>query len=138
MLVREVMTSPAVTIRPGATVREAMGVLERFSITALPVADGSGRLVGVVSEADLLHHAVEHDQRAHMRRTSPGAASPGLLVQDVMTSQVVTISADGDLADAAELMEDTVIKSLPVVLHGRVVGVISRAATADVRSAPRP
>lgn len=126
MLVREVMTSPAVTVRPRETVREAIRLLERYRITALPVVDEQGRPVGVVSEADLLHDAVLPDQRAHVRSVSPGEARPGVHVEDVMTRQVITIPADSDLADAAGLMEGTAIKSLPVVLHGRVVGVLSR------------
>jgi CBS domain-containing protein len=120
------MTSPAVTVRPDETTREAIRLLERFSITSVPVVDDRGRPVGIVSEADLLRDAVLPDQRAHVRPVSNGDARPGEPVSDVMTRQVVCVSADDDVSEAVGLMEGTAIKSLPVLLHGRVVGVISR------------
>jgi CBS domain-containing protein len=126
MLVRELMTSPAVTVRSDETARETIRLLERFSITAVPVVDSHGAPIGIVSEADLLRDAVLPDQRAHVRPVSSGDAQPGLRVRDVMTRQVICVSADEDLATAVSLMQDTAIKSLPVLLHGRVVGVISR------------
>jgi CBS domain-containing protein len=112
MLVREVMTSPAVTVGPHEKLHDAVRLLDRLSITSVPVVDGDRALVGVVSEADLLREAF--------------GAAPGDTVGDVMTRQVLSVSADSDLADAFGLMDGTVVKSLPVLLHGRVVGVISR------------
>jgi CBS domain-containing protein len=112
MLVREVMTSPAVTVRPGETVRDAMALLDRLRITALPVVDDAGRPVGVVSEADLLREVFGPTTRD--------------TVAGVMTCQVLSVSADDDVAQAFALMDHVALKSLPVLLHGRVVGVISR------------
>lgn len=112
MLVREVMTSPAVTVGPGQSVRDAIGLLDRLRITALPVVDDDGRPVGVVSEADLLREAL-------------GLAGRDT-VGEVMTCRVLSVSADSDLIDAFAIMDGTAVKSLPVLLHGRVVGVLSR------------
>ncbi|WP_151083248.1 HPP family protein [Nocardioides cynanchi] len=112
MLVREVMTSPAVTVTAEASLREAIGLLDRHTITALPVVDEAGRPLGVVSEADLLREAL--GRGAHET------------VGEVMTSPVRTVSADSTLTDAFAVMDGTVVKSLPVTLHGRVVGVVSR------------
>jgi CBS domain-containing protein len=112
MLVREVMTSPAVTVRPGETVREAIGLLDRLRITSLPVVDDAGRPVGVVSEADLLREVFGPTTRD--------------TVAGVMTCQVLSVSADDDVAEAFARMDDGALKSLPVLLRGRVVGVISR------------
>jgi CBS domain-containing protein len=112
MLVREVMTSPAVTVGPAESIRHAIALLDRFRITALPVVDEDGFPIGVVSEADLLHEAIR----------PAGSHAVG----DVMTRQVLTVSADGDVIDAFAVMDGTAVKSLPVLLHGRVVGVISR------------
>ncbi len=126
MLVREVMTSPAVTVRDSATVKEAVAVLDRHSITALPVVDDSGELVGVVSEADVIREMVVPDQRAHERpvrlTTTPFLAR----VRDVMSTHPLTVTSDTDLAKAADLMTSTAVKSLPVVDHTDVVGVVSR------------
>jgi CBS domain-containing protein len=112
MLVREVMTSPAVTVGPDESIRHAIALLDRFQVTALPVIDEDGCPIGVVSEADLLREAL--GRAGHTT------------VRDVMTRQVLTVSADGDVVDAFAVMDGTVVKSLPVLLHGRVVGVISR------------
>lgn len=112
MLVREVMTSPAVTVGPGQSVRDAIGLLDRLRITALPVVDDDGRPVGVVSEADLLREAL-------------GLAGRDT-VGEVMTCRVLSVSADSDLIDAFAIMDGTAVKSLPVLLHGRVVGMLSR------------
>ena len=67
MLVREVMTSPAVTVHPDASVKEAARRLTEHGITAMPVVDALGALVGVVSEADVIRDTVLPDQRAHER-----------------------------------------------------------------------
>jgi CBS domain-containing protein len=126
MLVREVMTSPAVTVRRNASVKEAIELLERHSITAMPVVDQSDRLLGIVSEADLIREMVVPDQRAsELPVRSPGPALRAR-VADVMSNHALTVTGDTDLAKAAELMTSTVVKSLPVVDGEAVVGVISR------------
>jgi len=111
VLVREIMTSPAVTIRPIDEVAEAARVLNRLSLTTLPVVDHDLRLLGIISEADVIG--------SHGRLDVP-------LVSDVMTRDVFTAQADDDLSTVVALMSRTVLKSMPVLLRGRVVGVISR------------
>jgi len=111
VLVREIMTSPAVTIRPIDQVAEAARVLDRLSLTSLPVVDQDLRLLGVISEADV----IGIQGRLDVPR-----------VRDVMTREVSTAQADDDLSTVVGLMGRTVLKSLPVLLHDRVVGVVSR------------
>jgi CBS domain-containing protein len=122
LFVREVMTSPAVTIRPTAEVAEAARVLDRLSITSLPVVEEDGRLVGVLGEADVIGQLTtfEEGRSATHRRVDV------LRVRDVMTHRVLTVSADDELAGVVALMSGTTLKSLPVLLQGRVAGVISR------------
>jgi CBS domain-containing protein len=112
MLVREVMTSPAVTVAREESVRNAIALLDRFRITAMPVVDAEGRPAGVVSEVDLLRAAL--------------GQTPGDTVGDVMTRRVLSVSADDEVTAAFRLMDGTAVKSLPVLLHGRVIGVLSR------------
>ena len=132
MLVRDVMTSPAVTVRAKASVKEGLRLLDKHHVTALPVVDEHGRLIGIVSEADLLRDLVHRDDRAHLipRADDPGEAldpDRPRQVADVMTLLSMTIPADGDVVDAIDLMTSTAAKSLPVVEGGRVVGVVSRS-----------
>lgn len=126
MLVRDVMTSPAITVAAGTSVKEAMRLLSKHRVTALPVVARDGRLAGVVSEADLLRDAVRHDSRAHLIPHEE-IASVARTVEDVMTTLSLTVSPDSDLSEAVDVMTSTAVKSLPVLLEGRVVGVVSRS-----------
>lgn len=126
MLVKEVMTAPAVTVTPETSVRDALRLLDSHSITSLPVVDGTGTVLGVVSEADLVREAVLHDPRARMRPVAVAEAPPASTVAEVMTNHPVTVAEDADLADAVELLTSTAVKSVPVVAHGMLVGVLSR------------
>ena len=66
MLVREVMTTSPVTVTPEASTKDALRLLDRHSITSMPVVDPDGVVIGVVSEADLVRDALPPDPRAHM------------------------------------------------------------------------
>jgi predicted transcriptional regulator len=126
MLVREVMTTPAVTVYPDASVKEAARRLTEHGITAMPVVDALGVLVGVISEADVIRDTVLPDQRAHERPVHVSSGAFGVRVSDVMSHFPLSVRTDADLAAAAELMTSTAVKSLPVVESGVVVGVVSR------------
>ncbi|MBB2910748.1 CBS domain-containing protein [Streptosporangium becharense] len=126
MLVREVMTHPVVTVHPGDTVRRVIRVLHEHDITAVPVLDDTGRLVGIVSEMDLLRGEFDPDPRASMRPLPSRPASSAHRVEDVMTRQVVTVTETTDAATLTDLLVSKRIKSLPVVAGDHVVGMISR------------
>jgi CBS domain-containing protein len=137
MLVREVMTTPVVTVRPEATLKAAIESLDRHQVTALPVVDEHRRLVGVVSEADVIRDAVLPDRRAHETTVRATTSPVSLHVSDVMTGLPVSVGPDDDLAGAVMLLVDTQIKSLPVVEHERVVWKVSRRDVIAVLSPPR-
>jgi CBS domain-containing protein len=122
MLVREVMTSPAVTVTPYTTAREALRLLDECRITALPVVDDDV-VVGVVSEADLLALVPDGQLVDPLESGVPATRR----VRELMTRPAVTVGADREVTEAVELMRSTVMKSLPVVLNGRIVGVVSRS-----------
>jgi CBS-domain-containing membrane protein len=128
MLVHEVMTSDPVTVHPETTVKDALGLLDRHSITTLPVVDASSTLVGVLSEADLLLGRVLPDARASLiPRTTEQSDEAGRTVGAVMTSLAMTCTPDTDVAEVTRLMTTTGVKSLPVIdADHRVVGVVSR------------
>ena len=126
MLVRDVMTTRVVTVSPRAGVKAAIQLLDDHQITAMPVVDAEGRLVGVVSEADVLRDALMPDRRTHEIPVKAEGRTEQLTVNDVMTRLPMSVTADADLAVAASVLVDTAIKSLPVVEDGRVVGMVSR------------
>ena len=119
MLVREIMTTDVVTVRPDATLKEAMCALDAHHVTALPVVDGVGRLVGVLSEADVLRDVVAHDRRANEIPMVLTGEPVRLRVTDVMTHLPVCVAPADDVARAVEYLVDTQVKSLPVVDRDR-------------------
>ena len=118
MLVREIMSSPAVTVSPYTTTREALRLLAQYEITALPALNDDGTVIGIVGEAELLATASADAQ---------GAATDGLRVGDVMRQPAFFVEADNTIAEAVHLMTSAGVTSLPVVLHDRIVGVVSRS-----------
>lgn len=136
MLVREVMSSPVVTVRSDASLKAAISLLERHDVSAMPVVDTDGQIVGVVSEADVIRELVAPDQRTR-ETPNPIAAAPfARYVSEVMSTHPLTVAPETDLAVATELMTSSAIKSLPVVDRGRVVGVVSRRDVIRVLAKP--
>ena len=137
MNVSDVMTRGVVSVGPDATVSEAIACMASRHVSGMPVVDGGGRLVGMLTEGDLLRRIETHTQAPPRRwlglLLGPGtdadeyARSHGRRVADVMTTAVVTVGAEAPLSDVVRLMEEHAIRRLPVVEDGRVVGIVSRA-----------
>lgn len=137
MLARDVMTSPPITITPDTPVNEIAELLLNNRISAVPVLDAAGRIVGIVSEGDLLRRADADTERRRsgwlellLDRNVTAAdfvKTHGTHARDVMTQDVVTITPDTNLAEIASLLERRRIKRVPVVEAGKVVGIVSRA-----------
>jgi CBS domain-containing protein len=126
MLVRDVMTCPAVTVTEGTTIRDAARVLDTHAVTAVPVVDRIGAVVGVLSEADVIREMLLPDPRVHVE-TPPTVAPPCAgRVDEVMTKMPVVVGPAEDLSVAVDLMTSTTVKSLPVLEHGRLLGMLSR------------
>ncbi|WP_328946445.1 CBS domain-containing protein [Streptomyces sp. NBC_00250] len=130
--VADVMTTKVVAVRPGAEFKEIVAAMERWKVTALPVVEGEGRVVGVVSEADLLLKEEFHDHRLglieQMRRLGATAKAGSRRAADLMTSPAITVAPDAALPQAARLMAAHGVKRLPVVdTHGTIRGIVSRS-----------
>ena len=131
--IESVMTTEVVTARPSTPFRELVDLLQRKRISALPVVDQDDRLVGIVSEADLLiKQGYPHggddagmlDALRHRRQLDKAA---GICALDVMTRQVVSVPVGTEVAAAARLMIRLGIKRLPVVDgQGRLAGIVTR------------
>ncbi|MFG1813508.1 HPP family protein [Kribbella sp. NPDC049174] len=127
MLIRDLMTAPAVTVTAETSIGTALRLLDDRKITAMPVVDKSGVLAGIVSEADLVQDAALLNDRVPVAAVRTTAETPPRRVVDVMSYLVATVDADDDLEVAIDLMWSTMVKSLPVLDKGRVVGMISRS-----------
>jgi CBS domain-containing protein len=130
MLVRDVMTKAVVTANENTTFRELATRMLDNHVSALPVVDPDKRVIGVVSEADLLVKEAAVADRSvwgSWRRGRRSEMAPAELAQDLMTSPAVTIGSDDTMAEAACRMHAHRVKRLPVVDRaGRLVGIISR------------
>jgi CBS domain-containing protein len=125
MQARQIMTSPVVTVRPETTVRDAAALLLEHGITAAPVLDADGELVGIVSEGDLVVDRFGHDPRSQLRPVEDEPAGPETVGQ-AMTTPVVALSPSADAADLAETMLTADVRSVPIVEGATVVGIVSR------------
>jgi acetoin utilization protein AcuB len=116
--VAERMARPASTIRRDATAKAAWNLMKARRIRHLPVVDAGGRLVGIVTDRDL--------RQVPFHPGNAGPARPASLpVERVMTAAVMTVRPDTEILDAARIMHEQKIGALPVVEHGRVVGILT-------------
>ncbi len=117
--VADVMTRKVVAVAPKASFKDIVTAMSRWSVSALPVIEGEGHVVGVVSEADLLPKEEFHERRPglveQMRRLDATAKAGSLSAEDLMTRPALTIGPDAPLPQAARLMATRGVKRLPVV-----------------------
>jgi acetoin utilization protein AcuB len=114
MLVRNRMSRPAITIQQDADFQKALALMQEKKLRRLPVVDDDGQLVGIIVERDLLVAAMRYLQSR-------------VEVGDVMTRNVVTVGPDTDLNEVARTMLERRIGGLPVLEHGRLVGMITES-----------
>jgi len=137
MLARDVMTTDVATVAAHTPVEEVARFLLERGISGAPVVDDDHRVIGIVSEGDLLHRAEIGTERqrswwlswfaSREEVASDYVKSHGRRAADVMSKNVVTVSEDTPLAELAELLERRRIKRVPVVQDGRLAGIVSRA-----------
>ncbi|MFF5721333.1 CBS domain-containing protein [Streptomyces buecherae] len=131
-IVSDVMTQTVVAVGVDAPFKQIVTLMQQWKVSALPVLAGEGRVIGVVSEADLL-------PKEEFRHGGPGLGVPlgrlrdvakagALTARELMSTPAVTVSGDMTLADAARVMTDKHVKRLPVIdAEGMLQGVVSRA-----------
>jgi acetoin utilization protein AcuB len=123
MLVGERMTRNPLTTAPDTPVTEALNFMRREKVRRLPVVDKKGKLIGIISEMDLLYASPSPATSLSVWEVNYLLAK--LEVQEVMTKKVITVTEDVPLEDAARIMADNKIGGLPVVRDGTVVGIIT-------------
>jgi len=133
----DLMTRDVVTVGPEASLADAIRLMLKFRVSGLPVVDGAGRLIGLLTEGDLLHRIETGTDAPRMgwfqalvargRMAEQYAHTHGRRVQDVMTRDVVTVREESPLADIVRVMDSKHFRRVPVVDGGRLVGVVSRS-----------
>lgn len=136
MKAADIMVKDVVTTGPEASVQELATLMLERRISGLPVVDGSGRLLGIVSEGDLIRRPEIDTDRVKLgwlrlllsdeARARDFVKSHGRKAREVMTQPAISVAADAPLAEVVRLMARHRIKRLPVVDKGRLVGLVTR------------
>lgn len=137
MQAKDIMTTHVITVAPETPVRDIAGLLVSHRISGVPVVDVEERVIGIVSEGDLMRRAeTETESRRSWwlealvspeEKAAEYVKTHGMKAGDVMTRDVVTVAEETPLRDIAELLEKRRVKRVPVVRDGRLVGIVSRA-----------
>lgn len=127
LTVRDVMSDQPRTIEPEAPLKDAARTLVRTGLGALPVVDEERRVIGMVSEREVIRHllSVQAFHGADTRPRAPGT-SGARTVRDVMTRQVLCVAPEQPIAEVASLMSNKDVDRVPVVREGRLVGFLTR------------
>ncbi|CAM3149523.1 CBS domain-containing protein [Saccharomonospora xinjiangensis] len=131
MRAKDIMTSPVVTVAPGDPVKRAARLLAEHGFTALPVVDDADRVVGVVTEADVLAGRVPRDARRHS-----GAApdAPPATVGEVMSDSPACAQQGADVAELVATLLESHHRAMPVLAGTKLVGIVTRSDVVRVLS----
>jgi CBS domain-containing protein len=137
MRAHQIMTRPVITVKPETPIVEAANTMLQRHVSGLPVVDGAGKLVGIISEGDFIRRSEIGTQRKRGRFLrfilGPGGQAADFVhehggkVGEIMTPEPITITEDTDLVEIVHLMEKNNVKRLPVTRGDKVVGIVSRA-----------
>ncbi len=147
----DVMTTPVIYVMSETPVKEIAGILLRHGISAVPVVEDSGRVVGIVSEGDLVLHAAPRGRERRpwwldiiekSSERSEGLQNyldrHGLRAKDVMSEAVITVAHDTPITAVADVLQRNKIKRVPVMRAGQMVGIVSRANLLAALARMRP
>ncbi len=135
MKVKDIMTRDVVSVKETATLKEVSSILAERKISGLPVADDSGRVIGIITEDDLIRVILPTYQDITSEEMflqnaenieKKALEASRMKVRDIMSKKPVTIDEDAPVMKAGAIMLARKVKRLPVVKDGKLVGVISR------------
>ncbi len=123
LLAEQVMTSPVVILTPEASITEALRQFQKNAFRHIPVVTSAGRLVGIISDRDILRYlaGLSESYQQQVPHTSDAR------VEHLMTPQVLTASADTDVRHIARLFVEQHIGAMPIVKNGKLEGIITRS-----------
>ena len=118
--ISDLMSTDVVTAGPDTTILEATNILVKHNISGLPVVDNKKKLLGIVSEKDLLRLTYGLKTRSYTSNDSPKT------VQEVMTKEIVTFDEDDSLSDIIKCLMENNFRRVPILSGDKLVGIISR------------
>jgi CBS domain-containing protein len=137
MRARDIMTTDPITVPPDTPIEAVAALMADRGISGLPVVDADGRLVGIVTDGDLMRRlSAKEDKPASFFAALLGATADqamayarahGRRVRDVMSTNLATVTEDATVEEVAHILETKRIRRVPVLRDGRLVGVVSRA-----------
>jgi len=133
--IQDIMTREVITVSPATPIHTAAQVMATHGVSGLPVVDDDGQLVGIISDGDLILRQKRQTERPWWRAFFENAEqvaaeyrkATAVTVGEVMTRAVLSVSPVWGLEMAATILHNRRIRRLPVVLDGRLIGVVSRA-----------
>ena len=123
MLVEERMKHPVLTITPDVPVQDALARMQREKVHRFPVVDKRGKLIGIVSDADLMN--ASPSEATTLSVWEINSLLSKITVERVMTTNVVTVTEDTTIEEAARILSDNHFGGMPVMRHDSIVGMIS-------------
>ncbi len=118
--INDIMISDVVTVEKGTSVTEAIEKLVKSNITGLPVVNTDNEVIGIISEKDVLALAIRIQEKTY------NTEEEGMLVEDFMTKDVVTIEATESMTALCSCLMKNKFRRLPVLLKGKMVGIVTR------------
>jgi|GEM_PF-1663194 len=126
MLARDIMMHDVLTVPESATLLDAAKIMINARVSGLPVTNAAGKMVGVLSEVDVMRQIMGSDIRSLAADRDAPAKVLAATIDGVMRRRVLAVEEDADIEAAASLMLQHNVKRIPVVRNGEVVGVVSR------------
>jgi len=123
MLVKDRMTTNPVTVNPNTVVSEALRAMRQNNVRRMPVLDRKDRLVGIISEKDLLYASPSPATSLNVYEI--GYLLSKLKIKEIMAKDIITVTEDAPLEEAARIMIDNAVSGLPVMQGDKVVGIIT-------------
>lgn len=114
MIVKDIMNVNVIMIKPSATVKEAASEMTKHHIGSLVVISAEGEALGIITERDILSHVV-----------AEGRHGEEIKVEEIMTKELITVTPEDTLEEAAAIMSSKRIKKLPVIEENKIVGIIT-------------
>ncbi|MDA8212479.1 MAG: CBS domain-containing protein [Clostridia bacterium] len=140
MQAKDIMTTDVITVAPEATVEEVAKIITDRGVSGVPVVDSNGKLVGIVTEGDIIARSKKLHIPTHFQLLGGVIYLEGtkklekdlqkmvaFQVKDLMTAKVFTVGPEAPVEEIATIMTEERVNRIPVVEHGKLVGIISRA-----------